>query len=261
MVCAIIQENSIRVTLRCFAFARCARYGTGDFLKLNKKNCETRIRLTPFGADIMRIHFRIGGDNHYFYPSCVMGDQFSSFLTAVYCLYNEGADFHRLHQRQWSRRFGCDPWEYPCEKNGGCYYKSIPITWDEEGRVVNVTLSRRSKTDKVHSSGEPDPIKVVFDYRARHYQYEIDGRELCYAVAKGYTEALKKYGFQGYLRSTGMQYLGDSIEIDELLFVKAYALDAMEARELKEAWSRPNSWPSADASSFEKEIELLLFDM
>lgn len=190
-----------------------------------------------------------------------MGDQFSSFLAAVYCLYNEGADFHRLHQRQWSRRFGCDPWEFPCKENGECYYISIPITWDEEGRIVNVTLSRRSKTDKVHSSGEPDPIKVVFDYRARHYQYEIDGRELCYAVAKGYTEALKKYGFQGYLRSTGMQYLGDPIEIDELLFVKAYALDAMEARELKEAWSRPNSWPSADASSFEKEMELLLFDM
>jgi hypothetical protein len=116
-------------------------------------------------------------------------------------------------------------------------------------------------TEKVYSSSVFDPVKIEFDYCAGHYRYEVDGRELCYAVAKGYTEALKKYGFQGYLRSTGMQYLGDSIEMDELLFVKAYALDAMEVRELKEAWSKPNSWRGADASSFEKEIELLLFDM
>ena len=76
------------------------------FLKLNKRNCEIRVRLTPIGADFMRVHFRIGGDNHYFYPSCVMGDQFSSFLTALYCLYNEEYDYHQLHMRQWKRRFG-----------------------------------------------------------------------------------------------------------------------------------------------------------
>jgi hypothetical protein len=84
---------------------------------------------------------------------------------------------------------------------------------------------------------------------------------LCYAIAKGYTEALKKYGFQGYLRSTGMQYIGDTFEMEELLFVKAYALDAMESRELSTAWEEPKSWRGAEKSSFEKEIELLLFDM
>ena len=89
----------------------------------------------------------------------------------------------------------------------------------------------------------------------------MDGRDLCYAIARGYTEAIKKYGFQGYLRSTGQQYLGDSFEIEELLFVKAYALDVMESRELSTAWEKPKSWRGAEKSSFEKEIELLLFDM
>ncbi len=238
-----------------------ARYGIGVFLKLNKRNYQTRIRLTPIGADFMQVHFRIGGDNHYFYPSCVMGDQFSSFLTAVYCLYNEGFDYHRLHRRLWKRRFGVDPWEYPTDENGKCFYKSIPITWDEEGRIIDITLSRRSADEEVLPENVSDPIKIEFLYSGGRFQYTIDGRELCYAVARGYTEAVKKYGFQGYLRSTGQQYLGDYFEMEELLFVKAYALDAMEARELKEAWRRPKNWRSADASSFEKEMELFLFDM
>ena len=239
------------------------RYGTGVFLKLNKRNCDMRIRLTPIGADFMRVHFRIGGDNHYFFPSCVMGDQFSSFLTAVYCLYNEGYDYHRLHMRQWKRRFGVE-FQIPSEENGNRYFKSIPISWDEEGSVIDITLSRSSAEKDyfaIAPDGVSDPIGIAFSYHKGDFKYEVDGRDLCYAIAKGYTEAIKKYGFQGYLRSTGMQYIGDTFEMEELLFVKAYALDAMEARELKEEWRQPKSWKSADSSSFEKEMELLLFDM
>ena len=240
-----------------------ARYGTGVFLKLNKRDCGIRVRLTPIGADFMRVHFRIGGDNHYFYPSCVMGDQFSSFLTAVYCLYNEGYDYHQLHMRQWKRRFGC-VFEHPNEENGNRYFKSIPLRWDEEGHTIDVTLSRRSAAKDYFSivpEGMPDPINLTFHYCRGTFNYTVDGRDLCYAVARGYTEALKKYGFQGYLRSTGMQYIGDVFEMEELLFVKAYALGALEARELKEKWQQPKGWMSADSSSFEKEMELFLFDM
>lgn len=240
-----------------------ARYGTGVFLKLNKRECEIRVRLTPIGADFMRVHFRIGGDNHYFYPSCVMGDQFSSFLTAVYCLYNEGYDYHQLHMRQWKRRFGC-VFETPTEENGNRFFKSIPIQWDEEGRIVDVTLSRSSSQEDIFAivpKEQPDPIDIEFSYKKGIFKYTVDGRDLCYAVARAYTEALKKYGFQGYLRSTGQQYIGDVFEMEELLFVKAYALDAMEARELKEEWRKPKSWMGADSSSFEKEMELFLFDM
>ena len=240
-----------------------ARYGTGVFLKLNQRICEIRVRLTPIGADFMQVHFRIGGDNHYFYPSCVMGDQFSSFLTAVYCLYNEGYDYHQLHMRQWKRRYGCE-FQAPSKENGDRYFRSIPILWDEEGRTIDVTLSRYcAKGDcfSIVPEGLPDPINVEFSYNKGVFRYTVDGRDLCYAIARGYTEALKKYGFQGYLRSTGMQYIGDTFEMEELLFVKAYALNAMEARELKTAWEHPRGWMGAQASSFEQELELLLFDM
>ena len=240
-----------------------ARYGTGVFLKLNKRDCNIRIRLTPIGADFMQVHFRIGKDNHYFYPSCVMGDQFSSFLTAVYCLYSEGYNYHDLHNRQWTRRFGYE-FETPNEKNGNRYFKSIPITWDEEGRIDTIVLSRGSAKQDcffIAPQGIADPIGVKISYKRGIFQYTVDGRDLCYAIAKGYTEAIKKYGFQGYLRSSGSQYLGDRFEMEELLFVKAYALDAMESRELKTAWEDPKGWMRAGASPFQKEIELLLFDM
>lgn len=238
-----------------------ARYGTGDFLKLNKRNCDIRIRLTPWDGDFMRVHFRINGDHHYFYPSCVMGDQFSVFLTAVYCLYNEGPGTHYLHGKRWKRGFDAGVWEYPSNENGNHYYKSIPIFWDEEGRIIHVVVSRRSKTEEVLPAGVPDPITIKFKYWKGNFEYCIDGRDLCYAIARGYTEAIKKYGFQGYLHSSGMQFLGDSFEMDELLFIKAYALDAMESRELSTAWVHKNDWRTAKSSSFEKEIELLLFDM
>ena len=89
----------------------------------------------------------------------------------------------------------------------------------------------------------------------------MDGRDLCYAVAKACTEALKKYGFKGYLKSSGEQYVGDKIDLEMLLFIKAYALDAFEARSISKAWEEPSGWRQAYASSFEKEMELLLFDM
>ena len=232
-------------------------------MKLNKRSCETRIRLTPCDGDFMRVHLRIGGDNHYFYPSCVMGTQFSSFLTAVYSLYNEGYDEHRLHRRYtWREEDVYKTWEYPWQDGKDSYYKEIPVSWDGEGPYWNIVLSRRSATEEVPPIGVPDPITIkISSTRDKDYQYTIDGRDLCYAIARGYTEALKKYGFHGYLRSTGMQYLGDNFRMDELLFVKAYALDAMDVRELKEAWRRPKGWMRADSSSFEKEMELLLFDM
>ncbi len=46
-----------------------------------------------------------------------------------------------------------------------------------------------------------------------------------------------------------------------ILFIKAYALDAMEVRELKTVWKGDQRWQKAVGTSLDKEIELLLFDM
>lgn len=233
-----------------------ARYGTGVFLKLNKRNCETRIRLTPCDCDCLRVHIRIDGDNHYFYPSGVMGSQFSAFLWAVFCLYDEENWSHFFYRRNSK--------ECKVEKSSE-NHREITVTtevdWDEEGRVTHIKLIRKSKDLEPSLREEPDPIQIEMDTCYGTYRYTVDGRDLCYAVARGCTEALKKYGFQGYLKSTGGYYLGESFSLNMLLFVKAYALGALDARETVQAWENPHSWMRADASSFEKEIELLLFDM
>ncbi|MBQ3147198.1 MAG: hypothetical protein IJB91_05655 [Oscillospiraceae bacterium] len=50
------------------------------------------------------------------------------------------------------------------------------------------------------------------------------------------------------------------MNINQLLFIKAYALDALEIRTVTKVWENPNM-DYASASSLEKELELLLFDM
>ena len=62
---------------------------------------------------------------------------------------------------------------------------------------------------------------------------------------------LKKFGFYGYIYSTE----GEPVMLHQFLFLKAYALGNMEARELVEDMS------GRYASDFAKELELLLFDM
>ena len=51
------------------------------------------------------------------------------------------------------------------------------------------------------------------------------------------------------------------IMMERFLFIKAYALNALETRALSKAWDNPHSWRKIYRTDFEKEIELLLFDM
>lgn len=99
-------------------------------------------------------------------------------------------------------------------------------------------------------------------YRKGTFTYKADGRDLCYAAAKAATDALKKYGFRGDQSSSGSECcLGDAFGINQLLFIKAYALNALSVRKLTEVRRKPNGLASAVASSFADETALLLFDM
>ena len=239
-------------------FKRCVPVmATGVFLKLNKRDCKMRIRLTPYDCDFLRVHWRIGGDNYYFFPSCVMGSQFSAFITAVYRLYEE----ENIRHTYWPRKHLHFNHEYPCERQDKKHYLQSTVYWDEEGFGHQITFSRYCNDDKVFERSEPDPVSIHIRSGRRFRNYTVDGRDLCYAIARGCTEAIKKYGFTGYRESTGMQYPGDTFDIHELLFIKAYALDSLDVRKMRMLWKKPNGWAKAAASAFEKELELLLFDM
>lgn len=214
------------------------------------------------GACFLRVEWRIGGDRHYFFPSSAVGGQFFEFIDALYSLYCEGIDNHNWH---------CS--EVKCElKTTKTEERGFEIThvisrfcWDEEGRLIEISLCRSIDYWNEAKPGIPDPITVkinVHGKAAQEYEYSIDGVDLCYAVAKACTEAMKKYGLYGYFFSTfdGCRF-GDFFDIGKLLFIKAYALNALDVRTITEVWRKPGSWRSADRTDFNKEIELLLFDM
>ena len=96
-------------------------------------------------------------------------------------------------------------------------------------------------------------LRTTTDFHKPHKEYTVDDREFCYAVAKGCTEVLKEYGIYGFRRSTG----GEPIILHQLLFIKAYALGDLQAREL----TAMDKWGLCRKTDFEKEMELLLFDM
>lgn len=236
-----------------------ARYGTGVFLKLNKRNCGMRIRLTPFDGDMLRIHWRIDGENYYFLASGVMGSQFSAFLSAVYGLYEEEDHSHYLHCRYNNDIIH----EHPHNREDKKHCFKTKVTWDGEGPYYTITFVRTCEVGApILDPCTPDPIQVKIEStRQSSKECTIDGRDLCYAVARGCTEALKKYGFKGYTTSTGGYYVGESFNMEKLLFVKAYGLGVLGVCNTKELWAEPNGWARAEASDFQKEMELLLFDM
>ena len=225
-------------------------------MKLNKRSCDIRIRLTPCGGDFQKIQWSIGGDTHVLWPSAVMGGQFSCFINALYCLYSEECDMHTNCRR------GCHLYQHDWDKQTGIHTVTTAVNWDEEGRIVDIKLIRKSTDYKYPKPDQYDPVDIELMYWKGRYQYKVDGRDLCYAAAKAFTKTLKKYGFRGYHCCSGSDSCpGDSPNLNQLLFIKAYALDALEIRELRDLWSDPHAWPSAKGSSFEKEIELLMFDM
>jgi hypothetical protein len=98
-------------------------------------------------------------------------------------------------------------------------------------------------------------IKISIDINrneSKHYEYNVRYKDFCYAVAKTCTEVLKTHGIYGYHHSI----YEDDMHLRYLLFIKSVALNNFEARELTDMGDK-----NGEASSFEKEIELLLFDM
>ena len=240
-----------------------ARYGTGDHLKLNKRKCSISIELVPCGADFLKVVLSIGNDSHTFWASSVMGNQFSSFVGAVYQLYTEKYDTHSHNRGIDSKAKHICPQEDPSLLNDEEKVMSH-VCWDGEGVLFHITFTRKRIFCGDRVSDEEDLIEIGIGNPDDHQDtYTVDGRDLCYAVAKAYTEAIKKYGFYGYYSSTGgnCNGFGDVIDIHMILFIKAYALGAMDARRLETVWKKENSWMRAEGTSFDKELELLLFDL
>lgn len=229
-------------------------------MKLNKRDCSISIELVPCGADLLKVVWHIGGRRHLFWVSSAMGYQFSSFVGAVYQLYSEETDPHHRNRNTGHKGRiyypGSDSSLLEDEVRVSTY-----VHWDGEcGRLYGITFSRICKNWNYPVSDGDDVVTINL---GDEFTYTVDGRDLCYAVAKAYTDAIKQYGFYGYYSSTGgnCNGFGDIIDLHMILFIKAYALGGMEVRKLTTTWVDRENCDHAESSPFEKEIELLLFDM
>ena len=237
-------------------------FNTGDDMSISKRDCPVKISLTPCSSYYLKVELEINGEQHSFLPSGAMSFFFSEFMGAVYALYFEERDCHNHPYIQNSSKRAKSTWgtKDPTLEEGEVRIES-KVLWDEEGMLDTIRFCRVfSSRQSIPAGDEADPITVSITYedhkdKSGTYTYVVDGRDLSYAIAKAACDAIKKYGFYGYYYSTGFDVVqSDLIDINQLLFFKSYAMDAMDTRILNEEGY-------VYASSFEKEIKLLMLDM
>lgn len=224
---------------------------------LKKRDCGISMKLVPYGAGWSDVYLNIGGDKLYFTISAVLGDTFTDLLRILYFLHPENNDPENEENY-------IDCWEGLVENDEvveiaeriekcSCTIRSIPkkgeFSWDEEGSASNWVIEREPTLDTDFD------IKISINIcrdETKHYEYSVRYKDFCYAVAKTCTEVLKSHGIYGYHHSIYQ----DDMHLRYLLFVKSVALDNFEARVLTDMGNE-----NGEGTSFEKEIELLMFDM
>ena len=210
--------------------------------ELKKRECDINIKLTPSGTQFLHFEMDVNGDKFDYSPSSAVSVQFGAFVSAVYKLFIEDIQDERT---EWGKH------EYLCDENYVIHTVKTMVSWDEEGADIDIIFSRKV-TESIDYENDMLDIEIrCYDDILK--KYTLKTKDFCYAVAKACTEVLKKYGFYGYRYST--EY--DHFILYQLLYIKSLALGNFEARELTP--NGENNWDMR--TSFEKEIELLMFDM
>lgn len=228
-------------------------------MNLMKRECGMEMKLVPYGAGWTDVYFNIGNDKLYFIITSIWSDQFSKLLEVLYYLHPD--------QNDPKRNDDVDYWDGVCEfvngkseivqiverYDGLGIVRPIPhkaeLHWDEEGSFSHWTFTREPT---VNADFELQIDICIKRDEEKYYSYKVSYKDFCYAVSKACTDTLKSHGIYGYHHST----YEDDFNLRHLLFIKAVAMDCLETRELTDMGDK-----FGESTSFEKEIELLLFDM
>ena len=213
-------------------------------MKLQKRECGIKMKIVPYSGGWTDVYINFGDEELYFIISYCTEDNFTDFMRRLYHLYPNRNDPEDVENEV----------DYVTEEVGDSVYKLIAwkteFTWDEEGAYSKWYLERRANEDTefdlhidILTSRKEDKV----------YHYVVSYKELCYAVAKGYTEMIKKHGFMGYHQAV----YSEDVCMRYFLFLKAYALDSLEMIRIKHFEEKGEG----EQSSLEKELELMLFYM
>ena len=229
-------------------------------MKLKKRDCGMKMKLVPYGAGWTDVYLDIGNDSLYFVITSLWSDQFSKLLEVLYYLHpeqndpqeNNGVKYWKALCKMVDGKPEIIKISERCDDSAGLV-RYVPhkaeFHWDEEGSSSHWIFTREPTEDTDFLLQIDICIHRGED---KKYSYQVRYKDFCYAVAKTCTEVLKSHGIYGYHHST----YEDDINLRHLLFIKAVALDCVEIRTLKD-----NGDGLGESTSFEKEMELLLFDM
>ncbi len=226
-------------------------------MNLDKKECPLKIKI-DCDAGWSEVQFNYQDKILHFLISYCFDEQLDDLLETLYYLNPNVCDTADPNERLF------EEWKEVVHKTGGYHYAylSSSFMWNEEPAANKWTISRDfvESGDKEWDYSFNLHIKIAKltdpDWDAEKspevYSFDIKYCDFCYAVAKAITEMIKKYGFYGYHMSTYNQ----DLNMRYLLSIKSIALNNFEAVQL-------NNLPNNDgcASIFEKELELLMFDM
>lgn len=208
---------------------------------LKKRYCDININVRPLGCKFVLFEMMVGKEKFEFMPSsAVASHQFGALVSAIYSLFFEGDDYHE----EWNKNLDI------VDENNVIQFFRSKVLWDNEGDTVDILFTRKADVEIDYDNDEI--IMEIYNYDDLLKKYILKTKDLCYAVAKAFTEVIKKYGFYGYRYSTE----NDFFIIHQLLYIKSFALGNFEARERVKCDS-----DFVYKTDIEKEIELLLFDM
>ncbi len=234
-------------------------------MELQKRDCGISMRLVPYGGGWTDVYADFGDGELYFIISNTMGRYgFQTLLRTLYYLYPDQQDredeFDLVEYKEAVYKYidGKDVLIKICDRSGAedipCGIRFVPwkasFSWDEECAGSQWSFERDPTLD---TSFDLHIHIVINRKETKEYDYTVRYDDLCYAVADACTKAIKKHGFWGYHQAT---YTED-MNLRILLFLKAIALGNTEARELT-FYDEKGQGETAD---FNKEMELLLFDM
>lgn len=231
-------------------------------MKWQKRDCPIHMELVPYGSGWEDITLDICGDNHWWSVSGCLGDGFWALVESLYALY-----LHHNYDRLEAQKRLTEEEEFigdfengeivnmrpmPEEYNGSFFSlpKAAEFLWDLEGWEVQWKLTKESGQER-------DFLLTVdleeTDDEHKTFHYTVKYSDLCYAVGKAITEALKIHGFAGFHTSVWES----DVNVRHLCFLKACGMGMPDA--VQPVYSGEKG--EGDVSSFADEIELLLFDM
>lgn len=230
-------------------------------MKWQKRKCPIKMELSAIGSGWSDVSLDICGDHHEWSVSGCLGDGVGALVESLYALY----PCHVYDQREQSRIKAFD--EYVGDFKNGRYVnlrprgssdsgfvrfpKRVEFFWDLEGAEVEWTITRESGDAKDFMLNIE--LKDVDDSESKTYRYDVKYSDFCYAVGKALTQVVKINGFSGFYASVWEC----DVNVRQLCFLKACGMGKPDA--VRPVMSKDDEY--GDVSSFEDEIELLIFDM